>query len=140
MSEASLQLLLHAGELEHIMRTIEAPGSTQFAAGCLFGLWRNSLIQPVIQFVTGCQTTKKGQPVSIEEVFEKEHTGRNADILEKDHRLLHLGFWVYDCGSGDLLNRGNIFLLFVIERKACLMQSDNYCSYCAIYHGCMGIT
>lgn len=116
MSEASLQLLLHAGELEHIVRTIKASQSAQFAAGCLFGLWRNSLIQPVIQFVTGCQTTtKKGQPVSIEEVIGKEYTGRNADILKQDHCLLHLGFWVY--GSQELINRGNIFLLFVTERK-----------------------
>ena len=108
MSEASLQLLLHAGELEYIVRTIQESPSNHFAAGCLFGLWRNSLIQPVIQFVTSCRTTSKknGKPASIEEVFEKGYKGSNANILEQDHRLLHLGFWI--CGSDEFINRGNI--------------------------------
>ena len=101
MSEASLQLLLHAGELEYIMKTIKATRKNQFAAGCLFGLWRNSLIQPVIQFVTGPQLKEKE---GIKEVFRKKYS--SADILEEDHRLLHLGFWFY--GPDHLRNQGNI--------------------------------
>ena len=91
MSQSGLQLLLHAGELEHILETIKRSKRAEPVGGCLFGLWRNSLIQPVIQFVTGCGSQKHRK------VFDKEYTKIYADILEKNHRLLHLGFWF--CGT-----------------------------------------
>ena len=93
MSQSGLQLLLHAGELEYIAETIKRSKLAEPVGGCLFGLWRNSLIQPVIQFVTD------GGPQKYGKVFNKEYIKIYADIVEKNHRLLHLGFWF--CGSED---------------------------------------
>jgi hypothetical protein len=108
MSQSSLQLLLHAGELEYIVNTIKASKSTDFVGGCLFGLWRNSLIQPVIQFVTG--TGRRA--TSIKDLFENRYTEIYAGVVEKDHRLSHLGFWFF--GSKDEQDRGTCKCIYVI--------------------------
>ena len=92
MSQTSLQLLLHAGELEYIVDTIKESRNenADFVGGCLFGLWRNSLIQPVIQFVTG---PGKGQLASVEKMFKSRYAKQCASIVKDNHCLLHLGFW-----------------------------------------------
>lgn len=104
MSESNLQLLLHAGELEYIIDTINASKGSKSSkqsscvGGCLFGLWRNSLKQPVIQFVTGSGpdriSNKKGEG-RIKELFDNPSTEGYASVLMNDHQLLHLGFWFY---------------------------------------------
>lgn len=91
MSQTSLQLLLHAGELEYIVDTIKESRNknADFVGGCLFGLWRNSLVQPVIQFVTG----PGKRLASVEKMFKSHYAKECARIVMDNHCLLHLGFW-----------------------------------------------
>jgi hypothetical protein len=117
MSQSNLQLLLHAGELEYIVNTIKKSKQTEFVGGCLFGLWRNSLKQPVIQFVTGSGPQEKyGQHSTIEDVFKSPYVKPYADILEEDHRLSHLGFWFYV--SKDNQEEGICDSIILFEGKA----------------------
>jgi hypothetical protein len=107
MSQSNLQLLLHAGELEYIVNTIKKSKQTEFVGGCLFGLWRNSLKQPVIQFVTGSGIDRH---YTVRDVFIENRVAKdNAKILEKSHRLLHLGFWFY--GSEDKQEEGILYVI-----------------------------
>ena len=94
MSQSSLQLLLHAGELEYIVDTIKTSRNKNagFVGGCLFGLWRNSLIQPVIQFVTGPGKHFEGT-TSVDKMFRSHYVKECAQIMMRSHCLLHLGFW-----------------------------------------------
>ncbi|CAB3993023.1 Hypothetical predicted protein [Paramuricea clavata] len=96
MSQSSLQLLLHAGELEYIVKTIRASlnKNDRFVGGCLFGLWRNSLKQPVIQFVTG-PGENFDDSRGIKNMFSSKHVESCATIMMEKHCLLHLGFWFY---------------------------------------------
>jgi hypothetical protein len=94
MSQSGLQLLLHAGELQYIVETIRNSNGTGFVGGCLFGLWRNSLKQPVIQFVTDSGSNKGGRNRTInKDMFDNENIKKYKSILKRDHCLLHLGFW-----------------------------------------------
>jgi hypothetical protein len=105
MSQSGLQLLLHEGEVEYMVKTIRKSWGKQFVGGCLFGLWRNSLVQPVIQFVTG--PGKNFDDRSIEKMFASrkgDFVNSCVSIMGDKHRLLHLGFWFH--GSEEQLERG----------------------------------
>ena len=102
MSQSGLQLLLHTGEVDYIVKTIrERRKATPFVGGCLFGLWRNSLKQPVIQFVTG--PSKNFVNKGIEEIFSNHFYDPCADVVWNKHCLLHLGFWF--CGRQEHLTK-----------------------------------
>lgn len=92
MSASNLQVLMHAGELQYIVENIKkSDRKTKFVGGCLFGLWRNSLKQPVIQFVTGPDKNFAGK--NVKEMIDGNYVKECTETLEKNHCLLRLGFW-----------------------------------------------
>ena len=102
MSQSNLQVLLHAGELWQIVQAIQQ-SSGSFVGGCLFGLWRNSLKQPMIQFVTGPgQGFKKNSTVKT--VLHSEYNRKCEDIMYNKHAMLKLGYWF--SGSNEERNQG----------------------------------
>ena len=105
MSQTSLQLLLHAGEVEYIIKNIKESNSkgSEYVGGCLFGLWRNSLKQPVIQFVTGPGKSFV-RTKSVDTLFTSDYFKECASMMKKNHCLLHLGFWF--SGSSEQQSRG----------------------------------
>lgn len=96
MSQSNVQVLLHEGELLYITHIIEETLQTKgnFVGGCLFGLWRNSLKQPVIQFVTG-PSKEFRQELRLEAFCNSEYNAKCGDILRKGHAMLKLGYWFY---------------------------------------------
>ena len=112
MSQSNLQVLLHEGELLHIVEAIHQSKGVA-VGGCLFGLWRNSLTQPVIQFVTGPAQKSFREP--IEDIFKNEYNTKCEEILKTEHRLLNLGYWV--SGSDAERNKGkSISKLYLFSR------------------------
>ena len=86
------QLLINEGELEEIVRMVKAAKTVESkVVGKLFGLWRNSLIQPVVQLVTGpggrAKTSKKHF------VSDDGYHHKIKKFLDCEHGLLQIGLW-----------------------------------------------
>ncbi|XP_046859667.1 uncharacterized protein LOC124453026 [Xenia sp. Carnegie-2017] len=95
MSASNLQVLMHAGELEYIVENIKESRRTyKVIGGCLFGLWRNSLVQPVVQFVTGhVKPSKNLEGQEIDNIINGEFVEKFTSTMLKNHSLVRLGFW-----------------------------------------------
>ena len=86
------QLLINEGELDEIVRIIGAAKSSESkVVGKLFGLWRNSLIQPVVQLVTGPGGRAKTSKKHFESDDRYHH--KIKKFLECEHGLLQIGLW-----------------------------------------------
>ena len=86
------QLLINEGELGEILRMINAAKSAESRiVGPLFGLWRNSLIQPVVQLVTGPGAKAKTSKRSF--IPDINYHGKISKRLETDYGLLQIGLW-----------------------------------------------
>ncbi|XP_028402842.1 uncharacterized protein LOC114525644 isoform X1 [Dendronephthya gigantea] len=92
------QLLINESELNEILRIIKSAKSTKVKiVGKLFGLWRNSLIQPVVQLVTG-----PGKSAMTSKEMFRPDSGYHEQIkhyMQYEHGLLHIGLWL--SGSTD---------------------------------------
>ena len=86
-----LQLLINEGELSEIVRVINDRGSKTKIVGCLFGLWRNSLLQPVVQLVTGPGKNAKLSKKNF--TPDSRYHDRITRYLEEEHGLLQIGLW-----------------------------------------------
>ena len=85
------QLLIHEGELNEILAVIKSKGSEVKIVGALFGLWRNSLKQPVVHLVTG-----PGKKAGIQkDKFSTDFSYVNGckEYLRRNHGLLQIGLW-----------------------------------------------
>ena len=88
------QLLINEGELDEILRIIDNKKKPQSKiVGNLFGLWRNSLIQPVVQLITGPGAGAK----TSKETFKPDvdYQKRIKKYLQNEHGLLQIGLWFY---------------------------------------------
>lgn len=88
----SLQVLIHEGELQQIVEVIKQQRIGSQIRGCLFGLWRNSMKQPVIQFVS-CPGEDAGSESHMD-CSPDDYEMRCKDILEAKHAMLKLGYWL----------------------------------------------
>ena len=91
-SSSGPQLLINAGELGEILRTIKVAKDLELKiVGNLFGLWKNSCDQPVVQLVTGPgkRATVSKKTYSPDGVY---HIGMKK-YLEAQHGLLQIGLW-----------------------------------------------
>ncbi|CAB3993024.1 Hypothetical predicted protein [Paramuricea clavata] len=86
------QLLINEGELNEILRIISAAKNPECKiVGSLFGLWRNSLTQPVVQLATG-----PGARAKVSKEMFKPDGAYHSEIkeyLDNDHGLLQIGLW-----------------------------------------------
>ena len=86
------QLLIHESELNEILRIISTVKDPECKiVGNLFGLWRHSLIQPVVHLVTGPGKRAKLSrdtfiPGGVYHVGMKKY-------MEEQHGLLQIGLW-----------------------------------------------
>lgn len=91
-SNLKLQLLIHEGEVSEIVRIIQAGrGSEMKIVGNLFGLWRNSLTQPVVQLITG-----PGKSARLtRDTFSPDPNYHDEckNYLRENHGLLQIGLW-----------------------------------------------
>ena len=87
------QLLINEGELSEILRIIKSAESNEAKIiGNLYGLWRNSLIQPVVQLITGPGWKAK---ISAQKCIPDDHYNKQIkSYLEGEHGLLQIGVWV----------------------------------------------
>ena len=90
------QLLINEGELNEILRVISAAKNPECKiVGSLYGLWRNSLIQPVVQLATG-----PGASAQVSKITFAPDGGYHDGIteyLDSEHGLLQIGLW---CSGG----------------------------------------
>jgi hypothetical protein len=92
MASSAPRLLINAGELGEILRiTKQAKDPEMKIVGNLFGLWRHSCNQPVVQLVTGPgkRATVSKKTYSPDGVY---HIGMKR-YLEAQHGLLQIGLW-----------------------------------------------
>lgn len=86
------QLLINQSELDEIYHIINSAKDPDVKiVGSLFGLWRNSLFQPVVHLVTG-----PGKKAKISKSTFGPDYNYNHDIkkcLKEDHGLLQIGLW-----------------------------------------------
>ena len=108
------QLLINEGELNEILRIISAAKDPECKiVGSLFGLWRNSLTQPVVQLATG--------PGARAKISKKMFTpdgayhGGITEYLDNDHGLLQIGLWCSGSASR-------------YSKRKCNNVSNIYCS------------
>lgn len=95
------QLLINESELSEIRRMISAAKNRQCKiVGSLFGLWRNSLIQPVVQLITG--PGQRGK--MVERKFSPDYDYQEAikKYLGEQHGLLQIGLWCSGDATRDL--------------------------------------
>ena len=87
------QLLIHDGELNQIVGMIKAAKSPEVKlGGSLFGLWRNSLTQPVVYLVTGPGKNAKVRKSAF--APDVCYHSRCKEHLKENHGLLQIGLWL----------------------------------------------
>ena len=84
------RVLIHAGELQQIVQALKKSGCSP-TRGCLFGLWRNSMKQLVVQFVTdsGKNAIFNSQGYNP----DNEYENRRAKTLKEKHAMMKVGYW-----------------------------------------------
>ena len=84
--------MIHESELNEILRVVNTAKDPELkVVGNLFGLWKNSLMQPVVQLITGPGKRAKvsKNSFSADGVY---HIGTKK-YLEEKHGLMQIGLW-----------------------------------------------
>ena len=91
-SLVSAQLLINQSELDEIYHIIHSAKDPEVKiVGSLFGLWRNSMVQPVVHLVTGPGKKAKISKSSFGPDYDYHHNIK--ECLNEDHGLLQIGLW-----------------------------------------------
>ena len=89
------QLLIYEGELNEIFTIVDSKRGNKIV-GCLYGLWRHSLTQPVVHLATGPGAKAKLGFSTF--YIDSNYDTKCKEYLAANHGLTEIGLWV----AGDL--------------------------------------
>lgn len=96
MSSSTPRLLINREELNEIWRImLSARKPKHKMVGGLYGLWRNSLRQPVIELITGPgkYINQSDKAKNHDYKFDKDYHEFITKYLNEEHGLMQIGLW-----------------------------------------------